>query len=179
MASPCSNHCATPCPSFSPARQAPVHVGLSSAAGCQSHIRQPSSVSRSQVSFPQGVSQLICTESGSPGKQVDSVEANATPWADAIALNSTMVTVDKRAIRFTNLRSGSSSSPPASSWGERSCGVTSALGWVRIYPSAHRFWNADHLTLPLLRNGPRTLPRKSAAEREFERELFRRRQWRQ
>jgi len=47
---------------------------------------------------------------------------------------------------------------PCSSRGER-------LGEVgQIFLPAHRLRNADHLTLPLLRNGPHPLPRKRGGE---------------
>jgi len=36
-----------------------------------------------------------------------------------------------------------------------------------IFRYLRRFWNADHLTLPLLRNGPRPLPH-FVAEKERE-----------
>src|SRR5258708_20984734 len=83
MGRPCSNHCASPLPVGRPAWQAPFQTTLSSGSGCQSHIRQPASVSNSQVPLSQGWVQLICIESGSPGGQSGLACLRATCCAKA------------------------------------------------------------------------------------------------
>src|SRR5215813_12975462 len=87
---PCSNHCTTPRPSFRPAGQAPVHVEVSSGAGCQSHIRHPDCGSSNQRPSSHGAVQLIPSESGSmtshglADSAVAAVSANTnTPHATA------------------------------------------------------------------------------------------------
>src|SRR6185437_13638567 len=68
----------------------------------------------------------------------------------------------RAATAFTQLRSCSSSSPPALGGGR------GWVRWVRICLSAHRLRNAGHLTLPSLARWAPPSPPQSAAEREFE-----------